>query len=288
MGLSVLSMKRTKFQKVVLSIFSVLFFIYALSLIFPFLWTLYNSLKDNREFFAQGGVWSLPKKLMFTNYLNVWKEYNLVTYFINSIKITVIGATLSILSSSMSAYIVAKYNFKFRRTIYVTAVSVMLIPGIGSLAALYKFMNQTGLYNTHIGIELLYAGGLGISFLIMYGFFQSISWSYAEAAFVDGATDWQVFYYIMLPQAKPALGAVAIIQGISIWNDYFTPFMFLADKNKFTLAVGLRQIVLEQSYSADWTKMFAAMIIATIPILIVYVIFQNTLIENTVAGGLKG
>lgn len=281
-------MKPTKMQKIVLHLFSAIFFIYMMTLIFPFLWTLYNSVKDNREFFAAGGVWSLPKKWMLDNYVNVWKEYNLVIYFINSIKITVIGTFLGVISSAVGSYVVAKYEFKLKKFIYITAISVMLIPSIGSISALYKFMNHTGLYNTHTGIILLYSGGLGFSFIVLYGFFKGISWSYAEAAFVDGASDWTVFFRVMLPQAKPALGAVAMIQGINIWNDYFTPFMFLSDKSKLTLAVGLRQIVLEQSYSADWTKMFAAMIIATVPVIIVYAIFQNTLIENTVAGGLKG
>ncbi len=281
-------MKNKLSQKLILSIFGVIFLLYAMSLIFPFLWTLYNSLKDNREFFAIGGVWALPKSWKIENYVNVWKEYDLLIYFYNSVKITFFGTALSVFMSAMAGYVVSKYEFKGRNFIYATAIAVMLIPGIGSLGALYKLMNQTGLYNTHTGVVMLYVGGLGISFLILHGFFKGLSWSYAEAAFVDGATDFTVFFRVMLPQAKPALGAVAIIQGINIWNDYFIPFMFLQDNNKFTLGVGLRQIVLEQSYSADWTKMFAAMIIATIPILIIYAIFQNTLIENTVAGGLKG
>lgn len=281
-------MKKTNLQSFILKLFGVLFFLYSITLIFPFLWTLYNSLKDNREFFTEGGVWSFPKQWLFINYVNVWKEYDLVTYFFNSIKITVFGTAIGIFNSATAAYVVAKYKFKGRNLIYATVITTMLIPGIGSLAAMYKFMNQTGLFNTHIGIILLYSGGLGISFLILYGFFLGIPWSYAEAAFVDGATDWQVFHKIMLPLAKPALGAVSIIQGINVWNDYFTPYMYLQDKEKFTLGVGLRQIVLEQSYAADWPKMFAAMIVATIPILIIYAIFQNTLIENTVAGGLKG
>lgn len=281
-------MKSSNFQKFILGIVSAVFFLYALSLIFPFVWTLYNSFKDNREFFAEGGVWNLPRLWKYENYINVWKEYDLLIYFWNSIKITAIGTFLSVLNSSTAAYVVAKYSFRGQRLIYTTVISVMLIPGIGSLSALYRFMNQTGLYNTHIGLLLLYAGGLGMGFLILYGFFQGVSWSYAEAAFVDGATDWQVFVHVMLPQAKPAIGAVSIIQGIAIWNDYFNPYMFLQDKTKYTLSVGLRQIVLEQSYAADWPKMFAAMIIATVPILILYAATQNTLIENTVAGGLKG
>jgi len=284
----VIRVKKTKLQKLVLIVFSILFMLYALTLVFPFLWTLYNSLKDNREFFSVGGVWSLPHHWLLGNYVNVWEAYNIPIYFVNSIKITLAGTALTVMSSAVTAYVVAKYNFLFRKTIYSMALAVMLFPAIGSISALYKFMNDSGLYNTHTGIIILYASGFGLNFLVLYSFFQSISWSYAEAAFVDGASDWQVFRKVMLPQAKPALGAVAIISGIGIWNDYFTPWMFLADKNKFTLALGLRQIVLEQSYAADWPKLFAAMIIATVPILIVYALFQNTLIENTVSGGLKG
>ena len=111
---------------------------------------------------------------------------------------------------------------------------------------------------------------------------------YKRQGFVDGASDAQVFLRIMLPQARPGIIAVAIIQGINVWNDYFNPYMFLQDKSKMTLAVGIYNLVQEQSYAADWPKLFAAMIIATVPVLIVYAIFSNTIIENTVAGGLKG
>ena len=281
-------MKRTRAEKIIVSIFFGIFIIYSLSLIFPFLWTLYNSVKTNQEFFSAGGVWSMPKQLVLDNYLKVWNQYNLVRYFLNSIYITLCGTLLSVLSSSVTAYVVAKYKFFGRNTLYTVAIAATLIPSVGTLAALYKFMNVTGLYDTHIGIILLYAGGLGMNFIILYGYFKGISWSYAEAAFVDGASDAQVFFKIMLPQAKPALGAVSIIQGINVWNDYFSPYMFISSTEKYTLAVGLRQIVLEQSYAADWPKMFAAMIISTVPIIIIYACFQNTIMENTVAGGLKG
>lgn len=282
------NVKKTKLQKLVLFLFFILFMLYALTLVFPFLWTLYNSLKDNREFFSAGGVWSLPHDWLLVNYAKVWKEYNIPVYFGNSIKITLAGTALTVMSSAVTAYVVAKYDFLFRKAIYGMALAVMLFPAIGSISALYQFMNDSGLYNTHMGIIILHASGFGLNFLVLYSFFQGISWSYAEAAFVDGATDWQVFRKVMLPQAKPALGAISIISGIGIWNDYFTPWMFLADKDKYTLALGLRQIVLEQSYAADWPKLFAAMIIVTVPVLIVYSFFQNTVIENTVSGGLKG
>ena len=279
-------LKTSRLHKGIFAVVSALFFLYMLTLIFPFVWMLLNSLKTNMDFFKD--IWSLPEKPLLSNYVNVWDQMNLLVYFGNSIKLTLLGTLASILTASMASYVIAKYKFKLSKLLYTMAIVVMLIPSIGTIAALYKFMISTHLFNTHLGLVLLYSGGFGFNFILLYGFFKSVSWSYAEAGFVDGASDAQVFLRIMLPQARPGIIAVAIIQGISVWNDYFNPYMFLQDKSKMTLAVGIYNLVQEQSYAADWPKLFAAMIIATVPVLIVYAIFSNTIIENTVAGGLKG
>ena len=276
-------MKTSRLHKGIFAVVSALFFLYMLTLIFPFVWMLLNSLKTNMDFFKD--IWSLPEKPLLSNYVNVWDQMNLLVYFGNSIKLTLLGTLASILTASMASYVIAKYKFKLSKLLYTMAIVVMLIPSIGTIAALYKFMISTHLFNTHLGLVLLYSGGFGFNFILLYGFFKSVSWSYAEAGFVDGASDAQVF---LLPQARPGIIAVAIIQGINVWNDYFNPYMFLQDKSKMTLAVGIYNLVQEQSYAADWPKLFAAMIIATVPVLIVYAIFSNTIIENTVAGGLKG
>ena len=279
-------MKTSRLHKGIFAVVSALFFLYMLTLIFPFVWMLLNSLKTNMDFFKD--IWSLPEKPLLSNYVNVWDQMNLLVYFGNSIKLTLLGTLASILTASMASYVIAKYKFKLSKLLYTMAIVVMLIPSIGTIAALYKFMISTHLFNTHLGLVLLYSGGFGFNFILLYGFFKSVSWSYAEAGFVDGASDAQVFLRIMLPQARPGIIAVAIIQGINVWNDYFNPYMFLQDKSKMTLAVGIYNLVQEQSYAADWPKLFAARIIATVPVLIVYAIFSNTIIENTVAGGLKG
>ena len=274
-------LKTSRLHKGIFAVVSALFFLYMLTLIFPFVWMLLNSLKTNMDFFKD--IWSLPEKPLLSNYVNVWDQMNLLVYFGNSIKLTLLGTLASILTASMASYVIAKYKFKLSKLLYTMAIVVMLIPSIGTIAALYKFMISTHLFNTHLGLVLLYSGGFGFNFILLYGFFKSVSWSY-----VDGASDAQVFLRIMLPQARPGIIAVAIIQGINVWNDYFNPYMFLQDKSKMTLAVGIYNLVQEQSYAADWPKLFAAMIIATVPVLIVYAIFSNTIIENTVAGGLKG
>ena len=233
-------------------------------------------------------IWNIPEQPKVENYLSVWKQMNLFTYFGNSIFLTFFGTLVSIVSASMCSYVIAKYEFRFSKVLYTLAIVVMLIPSIGTLPAMYRFMINTGLFDTRLGLVLLYSGGFGFNFILLYGFFKSISWSYAEAAFVDGATDAQAFLRIMLPQARPGITAIAIIQGINVWNDYFSPYMYLNSKSKMPLAVGIYNMVQEQQYAADWPKLFAAMLIALVPILIVYACFSNTIIENTVAGGLKG
>ena len=162
----------------------------------------------------------------------------------------------------------------------------MLIPTVGTLTATYQLMVTTGLYNTYIGIIIMSSGGLGINFVLIYGYFQSISWSYAESAMIDGAGDFRVFIQIMLPQIKPALVAVCIISAINYWNDYFTPYMYL--RSHPTVAVGLQSIVNMMSAQSDWPRLFAAMIVSIIPVLVLFIVFQKTIMENTVAGGLKG
>ncbi|XFA98607.1 carbohydrate ABC transporter permease [Candidatus Izemoplasma sp. B36] len=279
-------MKQSFMEKVILAIVFVIFTIYAISLVFPFAWALINSFKTTGEFFSIDGVWKLPESFIFSNYTDVLRDYDIVSMFLRSIYITVFGSFLGVMMSAMTAYVVSKYKFKGRNLIYVTAITVMVIPTVGSLSATYKLVNNLGIYNNLFVYPIMYAGGFGFGFLLLYAYFKGISWSYAEAAFVDGATDFDVFFKIMLPQAKPALYALGIIQGISIWNDFFGPYMFLPDKK--TLAVGLEDLVNIMKYQAEWPKMFAAMIIAVLPVIIVFIAFQKTIMENTVAGGLKG
>ena len=132
----------------------------------------------------------------------------------------------------------------------------------------------------------MYSGGFGFSFIMLYGYFQNLSWSYAEAAFIDGCSDFRVFLQIMLPQAMPVLCALGIVQAINLWNDYFTPYMYMPQYP--TLAVGLDGIVREMTARSNWPLLFATMLITIVPILAVFIAFQRTIMENMTTGGLKG
>ena len=270
-----------------------IFAVYAFTLIFPFVWMLVNSFKTNQEFFIN--IWALPKQFRVDNYLRVITDFqvfretgsfNIVKMFGISIFVTFVGTIVSLTVSSMVAYVVAKYKFPGSTFLYSLSVFVLIVPVVGTLPSQYLLMQNLGLYNTFLGLFVLYSGGFGFNFLFLYGFFRNISWTYAEAAFVDGATDFQVFYKVMLPLAKPSIIALGVIHSIGLWNDYITPSIYL--KNYPTLAVGLRSLSAAMLAKGAYAEMFATMIISILPILIIFIIFQKTIMENTVVGGLKG
>lgn len=278
--------------KIILWVIFVIFSVYAFTLIFPFAWMFVNSFKTNQEFFTN--VWALPQSFSFRNYTSVLGynmqtsagTFNITHMFILSVGITLAATVINTLLSTMAAYVIARYRFKGRNLLYSVALFTLIMPIVGTLPAQFRLMQNLGLYNSIIGILVLYSGSFGFTFFIMHGYFKNISPTYAEAAFVDGASDFQVFLRIMLPMAKPIMISLAIIYGIGIWNDYITPSIYL--KNYPTLAVGIRYLTQTMVSTGAYAEMFATMIISIVPILAIFIAFRNTIMENMVAGGLKG
>lgn len=273
-----------KFSKPVLIVAEILLFAYAISLIFPYIWVLINSFKTVPEFY--NSTWSLPEKIDFTNYIRAIRGTNMLSYFKTSILLTIIGTVLQVMFSAATAYVLAKYKFKGNKLIYGMAIVGFLIPTSGTLAPLYIFLKDTGLFNIN-GLIIMYATGMGTNMVIFYSFFKKISWSYAEAAFIDGAGDFKVFWKVMFPMAREATIAVTIITAINIWNDYFLPSILLTNPELQTVAVGLRSLQIQQQYNATWTVLFAAVIVATLPTILIYIIFQDRIAKGFLVGGLK-
>lgn len=279
--------KRTTTCKIVLGIVFVIFFVYSIALILPFIWAFLSSLKTNDEYFAK--VFALPKHWLFINYIKTFTEFkvgktNMFGMIGNSLWLTFGGTLVAVMVSSATAYIIAKYHFWGTKLIYSIAIFTMIIPIVGNLPAMYKLVKDLSL-NNPFGIMALYAGGFGFNFIILHGFYRSVSWSYAEAAFVDGATDWTVYWRIILPQAKACIISMAILSCIGIWNDYMTPFLYL--KNTPTLALGIYQFDIISKYRTNMPIYYCAILLSVLPILLIFCFFQKTIMENTVAGGLK-
>ncbi len=186
----------------------------------------------------------------------------------------------------MAAYVVAKYPYKICKFLYGLALVVQVLPTIGALPVEYQLVYNLGINDNLLFIWLLAAGAFTFNFLILYAGFRSISWTYAESAMIDGAGHYTVFFKIMLPQAKPFITAVFITTFISQWNNYTTPFLYL-DKRP-TLALGLYEFQQKQLYATNMPPLFAGIILSIIPIGALFCVMQKSIMENTVAGGIKG
>ncbi len=279
---------RSRTEKIVLAFVFVFFILYTVSLLIPFFWAFISSLKTDDEYFEKVFAW--PRDWLFSNYIRAFREFEVygvsfMGMFGNSLWLTVMGTFISIMVTSMTAYTIAKYNFVGNRFIYRLAIFIMVIPIVGNLPAQYKLILDLGI-NNPVGILLLYTGGFGMNFIILHGAYRSISWNYAEAAFIDGASDWTVYWRIMLPQAVPSLIALSILGAIGIWNDYMTPFLYL--KTTPTLALGIYQFDVMQQYRSNVPIYYCGVLMSMLPILILFCCMQKTIMTNTVAGALKG
>lgn len=281
------SMKKSRADLVFMWIMFVVFVLYAISILFPFLWCLLNSFKTTQDFLYN--VNGFPEKWTFANWiesftLSIDNNVTIPIMYLNSIFLTVGCTFFSLFSCSATAYVLTKYDFPGKSAIYTAAIVIMMIPTMGSMAAMYRLYNTVGLINTYTGVFITAMGGFGSGFLLLYGFFINLPWTYAEAAQIDGAGHFRIFFTIMLPMAVPALVAVGLLQGIGFWNDYFTVYMYAPEKA--TIAYGIQRISSEAGI--EMPKVFAAMMLSILPVLVVFAVFQKTLMNNVAVGGIKG
>lgn len=279
---------RNRAEKIVFGIVFCIFALYALSYIYIVLWTFISSLKTNREFFSS--PFALPKSWLFKNYVDSFKmlEYNGTYYFgmlFNSLWLTFGGLIISLACSACTAYVLAKYRFKGSQTIYAGALFIMIIPIMGSLPANYKLISDLGLRNSPLYL-ITFTGGFGFNFFILHAYFRNLPWSYAEAAFIDGAGHMYTFLRVMLPQAGACLFALAVQGFIGFWNDYMTPILYL--DNYPTISSGLYYYQEQIKFASNEPVYFAGVLLSMIPPLTLFIFFQDIIMENTVAGGLKG
>ena len=266
----------------------VIFVIYGITLLFPFGWMLLNSFKTGNDF--MNNMFGLPKVFDGMNFIQVL-QYEMPTgqtiasMILMSFLITIGGTLINIFFSACAAYCLAKFKFPGREVIYAVAIFTMIVPIVGTLPSQIKMMETFHLDRTVIGVLFLYSGCFGFNFILLYSSFSSVSNSYLEAASIDGAGRFKTFFQIVLPQVKGSLIACSVLQAIGLWNDYTTPMLFLPEDYQ-TLAVGLFK--LQTEFKTDYPMLFASMLFAIVPILVLYLAFQKKIIKSTNAGGLKG
>ena len=272
--------------------------VYCLSMVYVLLFGLINSLKDATDF-EWLNPFGFPHKEFgwkFDNYSKVLKEFKVSSMsmggeevgfmgmFVNSLLYAVFMSLFSMATQIMVAYAIAKYDFRLKPLLYGVAVIVMLLPIIGSLASEVQMADTFNFRNNLLGICLMKCKYAGLYFLVFYATFRSVSWTYADAAQIDGAGHLKIFIEIMLPLIKSTVFAVFILLFIEFWNDYYTPMIFLPQSP--TMSYGL--FVFQTDNRASQPIQLAACLLTCLPILVLFVVFKNKIMGNVTMGGLKG
>ena len=284
---------KTNGEKILHGIVFCIFLFHSLTLIFPVLWMAMSSFKGALEYMSDIGqnAFDLPNTWKFDNYPKAFKVLKIrgTDFFgmtFNSIWYTIISTGLSIIMPAITGYIMAKYKFPGRTVIFNIAIISMVIPIVGSAASRLRILSFFGLLDSPLYTVINSLGGFGGTFLVYYGFFKALSWSYAEAVMIDGGGHYTVFFRIMLPQAAPILLTYAIINAIGFWNEYESIILYLPSYP--TLAAGLFEYQGNAIREANYPIYFAGLIISTIPTLLLFSVFSNRIMTSISVGGLKG
>lgn len=274
-------------HKVALIICCVFFTLYALSLVYPILWVFVKSFSDPIEFKFDPERF-FPSKIYFGNYQRMVKEFNFPPMIFNTIILSLITPTVQIAACCCISYAYARFNFRGKGIVFFIAISSMFIPSVGTLAATYELMNKLKLMDRLYGYVILCGNGMGFSFLLMSSQYQNVSKEYAEAAEIDGASKFRTFAQIITPQVLPTVICFWILSFIGCWNDYMMPYLFLPSHT--TLSVGIRNlnITAQQSGGTDYPILFAGIVMVEIPVLIIFFIFQEKIMNFSLGGGIKG
>jgi N-acetylglucosamine transport system permease protein len=260
---------------------------WALMVIFPFLWMVMTSFKSDPEILFS--PWNLPDTLQWNNFERAWNEARIQTYFRNSLIVIIPSLAGTLLISAMTAYVLARFEFPGRRILYYGFMVGLMFPVFLALVPLYFLVQDLNMTATYQGLILVYiAYSLPFTVFFLTGFFRTLPSEVAEAALVDGASHYRIFFNIMLPMAAPGLIAMGIFNFLGQWNQFLLPLVLMPDEDKYVLSQGLAFLAIKQGYANDYSALFAAMTITMVPTLVVYVLFQRRLESGLTAGALKG
>lgn len=261
----------------------------------PLLWAIVSSFKTNREFLTE--PYGLPGAPQFENFARAWTVANIGDYFVNSVIVVVFSVPLTMILGAMAAYVLARYEFFGNRVLYFGFVAGLLCPVFLAVVPLFFVVSNTAqlpMIGEFLGINslpsliLVYvAFSMPFTVFFMTAFFRTQSTSVAEAAIVDGCGHFALFFRVMLPMAKPGLISIGLFNVLGHWNQYVLPVVLVNEDDKKVLAQGLASLAVTQGARADWVALFAGLVLALAPVVIVYMIFQKQVQAGLTAGVLK-
>ncbi|MFA5263630.1 MAG: carbohydrate ABC transporter permease [Opitutaceae bacterium] len=265
---------------------------YALWVVYPMIWMAYSSLKADEAIFRDAFALPGAGEIRWDNYARAWTEARFGDYFLNSVLVTVSSVALSVSLGAMAAYAIARFRFPGGKMLFWVFLTGLTLPAQLAIVPLFFELRELGLLNSRLGLILVYgANGLPFTIFVLAGFFRSLPRAIHEAAVIDGCSEFQAFWKVMLPLSRPGLVTVAIFQFIGVWKEYFYAFMLTSGDvsgNVRTMPLGLANLAITSQYRSDFGMLFAGLVLVTLPILIVYLLLQRQIVRGVTAGAVKG
>ena len=263
--------------------------VYALVTLMPFIWMLITSFKEPRDVFKLPP--SFVPKLLFTdepfaNYSEIWTKCDFVIYFRNSAFVSFMAAIGQVFATSLGGYAFARLDLPGKNWLFALVLVTAFVPVEVTIIPEFLIMRGLGWVDTFLPLIVpsFLVGAFGTFMLREY--FASLPKDYGDAAYVDGASPFQIFWKVYLPMAQPALVAVFVIAFINNWDELLRPLLFLNSNELKTVPLGLMSFV--SQYEASWTLLMAGSVISTLPLIIIYMLTQKYVLQGFVGGGIKG
>jgi len=266
---------------------AIFLFVLACSLVvgFPLLAVLLGSFKGQYDFYAN--PWGWPAAFNLDNYTYAWTTAQIPRFFLNSLIVAAATIALTLVLASCAAYGFSTFRFRGGQLLFTMFVVLLIIPVPITIIPLYVIMVRLHLIDTYFALILPYtAGSLPLSIFLLRSFFESIPQDLTDAARIDGCTQFGAFVRIILPISKPGLATVTILTFLNSWNELFLALIFIRNQDLMTLPIGLQTFFYQ--YRTDYIHLFAALVMSTVPIIVVYVAMQRQFIAGLTAGAVRG
>lgn len=252
----------------------------------PFLWTVSTALKSNQQVFAYPPKW-IPSPFQWSNFHDAWTNLPFPTFVTNTAIITICATFGQVLTASLVAYGFSRFKFKAREPLFYLMLSTMMLPSQVTMIPVFLFWRQLGLIDTFAPLIVpAFFGGGAFTIFLLRQFFMSIPRELDEAAMLDGASPFGIWWRVLLPLSKPALITVVLFSFLGHWDDFMGPLIYLNSMNKYTVSIGLRMF--QDEYGGQLELVMAASLIHILPTIILFLVAQKYFVKGIAMTGLKG
>ncbi len=252
--------------------------------LYPILLMILSSFKKSVDIYKD--PLGLPTSFSLDTYRTLLSKIPFTTYFMNSMFVSILSVVLIVVVCSLASFYIARFKFSWNHGLFFIFLLGLMIPIKLGIVPLFILMRDLGLINSLWSLVLMNtATGIPLSMLILTGFFKTMPYELEEAARIDGAGNLKILWHVVLPLMRPALGTVVIINFIAAWNDFFFPLIFITEKMKRTIPVGMMSLFGE--HSADWGSLFAGLTLASLPMILLFFIASKQFMEGLTAGAIK-